>query len=109
MYTNQCEGILFNSCVPVFEKAIINITGKGINITKAGLGGKVVKSSKKPLEDNIRSNADQARVNIVTLKDILCCLVFSQPVLFTDFLKPIKIIVMQMTVNVIQANAGREK
>ena len=47
--TNQCEGTDCRSCVPVLEKAIKIIIGKGISIAKAGRGGNLLKSAKNPL------------------------------------------------------------
>jgi hypothetical protein len=45
--TNQCEGINCRSCVPVLEKAIKKIIGKGISMAKAGRGGHFAEVRKK--------------------------------------------------------------
>ena len=49
IHTNQCCGTDCSSSVPFFEKAVTKTKGKGIKIAKAGRGGSLLKSEKKPL------------------------------------------------------------
>src|SRR5215203_3040698 len=93
--TNQCEGTVCRSRVPVLEKAIKIIIGNGMNMAKTGRGGNLLKSEKKPLLERIvKMPTHVTSINVVP-KDILFCMFFSQFVLFNAALKPVKIITKQ--------------
>src|SRR6185436_9582313 len=109
MNTNQCEGTVCRSRVPVLEKAINIIIGNGMSMANAGRGGNLLKSEKKPLLERIVNKPTQiSSINIVP-KSILFCMFFSQFVLFNTALKPVKISTRQTSVSNGHKKPGVEK
>ena len=83
--------------------------GKGINIAKAGFGGRLLKSEKKSWNESAESNTAHNNMATVEIVNILLRRVSSQPVLFKVACNPFMIKAIHVRVSNSIRKPGIEK